>query len=123
MNNLIVKASKTTPEINFNFETGILCISGESYPENSKEFYAEPFQCINRAVEQKKELSFNFKLTYFNTSSSKIILDIIRLLNNYHLNGGKVILNWFYEEDDEDIYDSGVEFTDGLELKCNFVSY
>ncbi len=123
MNDLIIKAGKTTPEINFNFQSGVLFISGESYPENSKEFYAEVFAWLKSFIELKRKLNFNIKFTYFNTSSSKIILDIIRLLNEYCINDGDVVLNWHYEEDDEDIYESGTEFTDGLKLKCNYIPY
>lgn len=123
MSDLILSKTKTTPAIEFISSTGKLLISGESYPENSSEFFKPVFNWLNNFMEMKRDIEFSFKLTYFNTSSSKSILDIIELLENYHLSGGKVILNWYFEEEDDDIEDSGIEFTSDLTLKCNLIPY
>lgn len=123
MADLILSKTKTTPAIEFNYQTGDLLISGESYPENSAEFYKPIFSWLNKYIEAKKDINFSFKLTYFNTSSSKAILDIIELLENYHLNGGKVMLNWYFEEEDDDIEDSGIEFTSDLQMPYNLIPY
>jgi hypothetical protein len=123
MADLTLSKTKTTPAIEFNYQTGDLLISGESYPENSAEFYKPIFSWLNKYIEAKKDINFSFKLTYFNTSSSKAILDIIELLENYHLNGGKVMLNWYFEEEDDDIEDSGIEFTSDLQMPYNLIPY
>lgn len=123
MSDLYLSKTKTTPAIEFNSATGKLIISGESYPENSAEFYKPVFSWLNNYMEVKREIEFSFKLTYFNTSSSKSILDIIELLENYHQTGGKVSLNWYFEEEDDDIEDSGIEFTSDLALPCKLIPY
>lgn len=123
MSDLYLSKTKTTPAIEFNGATGKLIISGESYPENSAEFYKPVFSWLNNYMEVKREIEFSFKLTYFNTSSSKSILDIIELLENYHQTGGKVSLNWYFEEEDDDIEDSGIEFTSDLTLPCKLIPY
>ncbi|MBE2188412.1 MAG: DUF1987 domain-containing protein [Desulfobulbaceae bacterium] len=123
MSDLYLSKTKTTPAIEFNSATGKLIISGESYPENSAEFYKPVFSWLNNYMEVKREIEFSFKLTYFNTSSSKSILDIIELLENYHQTGGKVSLNWYFEEEDDDIEDSGIEFTSDLTLPCKLIPY
>jgi hypothetical protein len=123
MNNLSITSSKTTPEVDFNFDSGILNISGESYPENSADFYSPVFEWLNMYINKTKPVIFNFKLHYFNTSSSKAIMDIIALLENYYLKGGKVSLNWYYEVDDDDIMDSGLEFTENLKMPTKIIEY
>lgn len=123
MDNLILEGSKTTPSINFNFTTGELLISGESYPENASAFYDKVITWIKNYVAISKSVNLNFKFIYFNTSSSKAILDIIEILDDYHKKGGKVELNWFYEEGDDDIQESGIEFTENLSLPCNLIEY
>jgi hypothetical protein len=123
MSDLNLSKTKTTPAIEFNGATGKLIIAGESYPENSAEFYKPVFGWLNNFMEMKREIEFSFKLTYFNTSSSKSILDIIELLENYHQTGGKVSLNWYFEEEDDDIEDSGIEFTSDLTLPCKLIPY
>jgi hypothetical protein len=123
MDNLFIAGTKTTPTVNFDFNNGILLISGESYPENSAAFYNPVFEWLNKYIACNKQIYFNFKLVYFNTSSSKAVMDIIDLLENYHNSGGKVELSWHYEENDEDIMDSGTEFTENLKMSCKLVEY
>ncbi len=62
-------------------------------------------------------------MIYFNTSSSKAILDILDLIEKYHKSGGNITVNWYYESDDEDIQESGEEFSEGLTVKYNLISY
>lgn len=123
MDKFIIRATKTTPSVNFDPEIGVLTISGESYPENSADFYAPVFSWLNKYVEAKSSFVFHFKMVYFNTSSSKAILDIIDLLENYYQKNGPVELIWHYEEDDEDIMESGMEFTENLKMPSKIVSY
>jgi hypothetical protein len=54
--------------------------------------------------------SVNIKLEYFNTSSSKCILDIFRKLELIHKKGNEVEINWYYEEDDEDMFEAGEDY-------------
>ena len=123
MDNLILEGTKTTPNVNFSYEKGELLISGESYPENASAFYEKLITWIKNYISLTKEIKLSFKFVYFNTSSSKAILDIIELLENYHKHGGKVQLTWQYEVDDEDIYESGIEFTESLSLPFTLVEY
>lgn len=116
MQNLYISPSKTTPEINFDAEKNILTVSGESFPENSANFYEPVFKWLNEYLSKEPEFTFIFKLVYFNTSSSKAILDLMYILENYFKAKSKGNLVWFYDEDDEDIYDSGLEFTENLSI-------
>jgi hypothetical protein len=51
------------------------------------------------------------QLEYFNTSSSKCILDVFKKLESIHKSGDKeVIINWYYEEDDEDMLEAGEDY-------------
>ena len=92
------------PAVNFNAQTGTCEIAGESYLEETFEFYQKLIDWLNRYMKEvNKPLVFNFKLTYFNTASSKAILEILRLLKKYNDNGGLVTINWFYHEWDDDM--------------------
>jgi len=126
MESLIIESSKTKPGVNFNIETGSLNLGGESYPENALEFYKPICGWIEDYLSnngKSKKVEFNFKMTYFNTSSSKAILDILDILEAHHNKNVDITVNWFYEEDDEDIQESGEEFAEGLTLKYNLISY
>jgi uncharacterized protein YkuJ len=60
-------------------------------------------------------------MTYFNTASSKIILDILMRLETLHEDGKNISVEWHYEEDDEDMQEAGEEYADIVEVPFTFV--
>ena len=52
----------------------------------------------------------NIQLEYFNTSSSKCILDVFKKLEAINKGGSAVVINWYYEEDDEDMLEAGEDY-------------
>ena len=112
------------PTVNFDAQSGKCLISGESYLEDSVAFYEPLLAWIERYMENVKgPILFEFKLTYFNTSSSKRIIDIFRLLKEYEKQGGKVTVNWFYEDDDTDILEEIEDFTIISKLHINIIPF
>ena len=123
MENIQIESTKTTPKVILDYELGTASIEGESYPENAVEFFKPVFAWLNKYKESNKNLVFTFKLNYFNTSSSKCIMDIFDSLEEYHLKGGSVKVKWMYHVDDDDMMESGREFVDDLELSLELESY
>jgi hypothetical protein len=124
MNHLRLENTKYTVKVDFNAETGILELEGASYPENASEFYQPIFDWIKQYTQEvKKEIVLNLRLNYLNTSSTKCMLDIIDLLEDYFNEGGEVTINWYYEESDEDILETGEEFSEDTDVPINLVSY
>lgn len=111
------------PSVNFDAQTGICLLEGESYLENTWEFYDKLITWLKTYIEFKKEITFNFKLTYFNTSSSKGILDILFLLKSFKNNHGQVTVNWYYPEDDEDNLAEAEDFIADSNLEMNLLPY
>ncbi len=107
-----LEGSPKTPIVSLNHETGVLELKGRSIPENSIEFYKPIFDWIDSYhANPKTETKVNIVLEYFNTSSSKCILDLFKKLESLN-NGGKtkVVINWHYEEDDEDMLEAGEDY-------------
>ncbi|MBO4772904.1 MAG: DUF1987 domain-containing protein [Bacteroidales bacterium] len=93
-----------TPTVNFEVATGHCEIAGESYLEETSKFYARLLDWIRRYISTiKGPLNFDFKLSYFNTSSSKCLVDILDLLKNYQNSGGEVTVNWYYDDSEEEL--------------------
>lgn len=111
MSNLIISDSIKTPTVLFDM-TGILEIKGKSIPENSLEFYRPVFEWLDiysQSPAPKTELKIS--LEYFNTSSSKCLLDILRRLETINLSGkSNVKVLWFYDADDEDMMEAGEDY-------------
>jgi hypothetical protein len=123
MKNLIVEAvpdSPYYPEVNFNSETGVCELIGESYMEEAYKFYTPMLTWLKEyCLELKKSVTLNLKLTYFNTNSSRLLLDLLDVLKKSLEAGNNVEVNWYYEEDDPDVKDEVEDFEieTGLQIK------
>lgn len=93
-----------TPTVNFEVATGHCEIAGESYLEETSKFYARLIDWLTKYVETVQgPLTFDFKLSYFNTSSSKCIVDILDVLKKYQTKGGKIEVNWYYDDTEDEL--------------------
>jgi hypothetical protein len=112
MDPLIIEESIKTPTISFDSGSGILEIKGKSIPENSLEFYKPVFDWLDRyAATPAKNTEFRVQLEYFNTSSSKCLLDLFRKLEATAVSGkSNIKVSWFYETDDEDMMEAGDDY-------------
>lgn len=118
MENLKIEATRYTPEILFDCSTDVLEIKGKSYPENTAEFYTPVFSWLEQYICQLKDqkVTLNIELLYFNSSSSKVLLDFFDILESAAENGKNIVVNWVYEEDDEDTLEFGEEFQEEFEM-------
>jgi len=108
MENLQIAGSSKTPEITFDASNGTLTIAGRSIPENSIEFYKPLLLWMeNFGKTNPEQTLLQVKLEYFNTSSSKCLLDIFKKLETI---GGKTQVEWYYEQDDEDMLEAGEDY-------------
>lgn len=112
MDNLTINPTQKTPKINLDAESGNLLIEGRSIPENSVDFFQPVYDWIDAYAESpKKNTTMDVKLEYFNTSSSKCILKVLKKLENMNAaNKSQVAINWYYEADDEDMLEAGQDF-------------
>jgi hypothetical protein len=111
MEPLNIEGTPKTPSIKFIAEEGVMEIKGRSIPENSIEFYKPLVDWLESyAKDPLKKTQVNIQLEYFNTSSSKCILDVFKKLEAIHKSKHDVVINWFYEEDDEDMLEAGEDY-------------
>ncbi len=124
MKNLMIEATKSSPSINFDADSCNLSIEGASYPENTSNFFIDVVDWVaDLLADTNRKVTLNIKLSYFNTSTSKALLDIIDMMEEKHKNGGNVELNWYYREDHENIQESGEEFAEDITFPFNLISY
>lgn len=120
MDSLRIEATKQTPLVKFDAETGVLELKGRSTPENPVEYYKPITEWLEKyAANAKPKTSFHVQLEYFNTSSSKCLLDVMKKLANLHKAGHDVEFNWWYEDDDEDMKETGEDYQDVLGIPFN----
>ena len=120
MNNLIIEETKSTPLVDF--KEGVLLIKGQSYNENPRQFYSVIMEWLdNYFNEYKGETTFIMKFLYLNTSSTKIIMEIIRKLEKIYAKGIKIKIEWYYDEENENILETGEDFKEEAKLEFNII--
>jgi hypothetical protein len=123
MTNLYIPRTMKTPDIFFDLEMGNFEIKGRSIPENSVDFYSQVMQWLDEYEKNPNaETRLSIKLEYFNTSSSKCLIDIFRRLEKLHRNSTQVEVHWYYEEEDEDMRESGEDFRDLVKMPVRLFS-
>ncbi len=111
MEKINIESTPKTPSISFDFSNGMLEIKGRSIPENSIEFYKPIVESLEKYGSTPSSVTtVNIQLEYFNTSSSKCILDVFKKLEAIHKNGNQLVINWYYEQDDEDMLEAGEDY-------------
>ncbi len=103
--NTLIPGTDRTPTISF--KDGVFSITGRSYMENSVEFYAPIKKMIN---EHDGPLQVEIGLDFFNTSSSKCLMDLLFIIDRKCTSGSECKIKWSYRTDDEDMRDSAEEF-------------
>lgn len=113
------------PTVDFNAETGICTISGKSYLEDTTQFYLPLLEWLDKYQNEiKGSIQFNVKLSYYNTSSSRSVLDIFDLLKLYEDKGGEVEVNWYCRDIDLDVIQEEVDdYMDESDLQINIVTF
>jgi hypothetical protein len=112
------------PTVDFNAETGVCTISGKSYLEDTTQFYLPLLEWLDEYTQYKKPIQFNVKLSYYNTSSSRSVLDIFDLLKLYEDKGGEIEVNWYCRDIDLDVIQEEVDdYMDESDLEINIVTF
>jgi hypothetical protein len=116
MNDLILQKTDSLPAICF-MTSGELKITGRALPEDAVRFFQPLFEWINGFTGDALNLEVN--LDYFNTSVSKQLLDLFKVIEkNPHVKTANV--KWMYEDGDEEMLESG-EIYQELLPNFNFI--
>lgn len=124
MEAIIIQPTEDTPGIHLDAANDMFEISGRSLPEDVAKFYKPILDWIDAYAASPNDTTvFNFKLSYFNTASSKILLDILMKLEGIHSAGNDITIKWHYPTDDEDMMEAGEEYADIVEVPIELVEY
>ncbi len=111
MENLFIAATPTSPEVDFRFDAHRLSMRGESYPENAAAFFGPIITQLEAylAACDGAAIEVDIALSYFNSSSTKMLFNFFDALNQAALAGNSVRLNWMRDDEDETIQEFGEE--------------
>jgi len=124
MSNLTIPGSQSTPAINGDWETGVLTMSGDSYPENSFDLFNQVIDWVERFLAQtQKPLTLELHLLYLNTSSVRAVMDVFDLLEEAHQAGHEVAVNWHYDRRNERVAELAEEFLEDCSFPFSIIPH
>lgn len=124
MEKIIREATDETPKVILDVESGEFEFSGKSLPEDVTQFFNPILDWFdNYGLSPSAATKVVFKMDYFNTASSKLILDILMKLEEIHEEHGGIQIDWYFREDDEDMEEAGEEYADIVDVPFENISY
>ena len=109
-----IKKTKLTPEIKTNLETGVAFITGESAPENAHECYKPIFEFTHASIQKNNKIHLNFNLDYFNTTTSKVLIELFKLLESFHTEAKDCLVLWHIPNNDFDLIEAAEDLLYGI---------
>lgn len=117
MDSIILPSSETSPAVHFDAALGRIELSGRSIPEDASAFYFPLLDWLERYSENPApKTHFVFYLEYINSISQKMLIDIFLKAQKMVKSGKEVSIVWYYDEEDEEMYEEGSVFRNKLEL-------
>ena len=120
MTDIRKEGNSKTPTVVATLQPFSLELSGRSIPENSIAFYQPLMDWVEaHCGSVENQLEINIRLEYFNTSSSKCLMD---LLKRVEATGCAARVNWYYEDDDEDMLEAGEDYDAIIDLPFRLIA-
>lgn len=109
MQDIYIAAERDKPEVDFKFSKDHLALRGESFPENALTFYGPLVASVIDYLDtaRNKDIVVDIELRYFNSSSTKILLNLFRIFDLASENQNVVHLNWYHDNEDDTILEFG----------------
>ena len=116
-----LEGTKKTPEVMLD-PAGRIKLGGRSIPEDASKFFSAILAwVVEYAASPRETTKVDIALEYFNSGSAKYVMQILRELCEIKINGKELIVNWYYEEGDDDILERGEYYSSILNLDINFI--
>ena len=121
---LLLAGTPDKPDVNLDPEQNRFEISGKSLPENAKSFYDPVIEWLENYAKEPNELTqFNIKLSYFNSSSARKIVELLLILEQIIENGRETKIIWHHKEHDETMKERGTEIQMVLDVPFEMAPY
>lgn len=128
MDKLIIDPTTFTPGVTLDHEKRVFEISGESRPQDSREFYGQIINWLNEfdahlkpSARGEGDLVFNLNFEYFNSSSGKFILDICKIIARIRAREINASVRWHHEKNDSDMLEAGMEISQMVRFPFEYV--
>ena len=125
-----IEETEFTPEIIFDPDKCEFSFKGVSRPEDVIKFYEPAIEWLKEfdldiSTTSQNKYNINaikviFHLSYFNSSSSKMLLQILQIIKKIQTDGIDISIDWYYDDNDEQMYDDGMDLSESIDIAFNF---
>ena len=120
MKDILLEGTAKTPEVKFSIDPISMSLSGRAIPENSIEFYKPLLDWVDQSIQSHDEVvCISVKLEYFNTSSSKCLMDLFKRIEKA---APMASVDWYYEEEDEDMLEAGEDYDAIIDIPFRLIA-
>lgn len=117
MTRLEIKETNSAPFVALDPTSGVFEIRGHSFLDNAHEFFTPIITWVKEYEKNpNSDTKVIFDLSYINTSSQRVVFDLLKALNNMHKSGKAVQVEWLFDENDDDLRDVGHDLLSFMEL-------
>lgn len=123
---LFIEPTSKTLKVVLDKQTGKFVFSGRCLPEDAKEFFNPILNWIKEYFKDPNVTTIvNFDIRYYNSTSSKMLLDMLHIYKDAINKGNNVIIQWEYDKDDEEMKQAGNDFADivGIPIELNSIDF
>ncbi|WP_040496794.1 DUF1987 domain-containing protein [Fulvivirga imtechensis] len=121
MKALFFEPTEDSPKIFLDPDSGRLLVEGRSFMEDTTPFHQAIISWLrNYFQEPQKSTVLELEIDYLNTSSTKMLIDILFELNKFYIFGNEVTVVWRYYQQDEDMEDLGHELEEMVDVPFQF---
>ena len=102
MTSLHQEATTRTPEVLLDSAKGMFVLKGESYPEDITGFFGPVRIALTQVLDEVENgLNVEIKLIYFNSSSARVLMEIMDQMDEKAAEGVAVNVKWYCDPDDD----------------------
>jgi hypothetical protein len=121
MEKVVRQGTTKTPQVILDPEQGIISLEGRSILEDTISFYDPILSWLVEYTNSPKDTTINIAFDYFNSTSARILLIIFQTAQKIKISGNNLVINWYYDENDENIKESGMDFASLVKENFNFI--
>ena len=118
MERLEIAATRSSPAVRFDADARLFTIAGESYPENTAKFYLPLLKWLEeyfKSTDSEQAFVLTLDIPYCNSSSTKVLMDLLYLLDSAVAEGRAVTVKWLYDTHNENACETGEELQEDFE--------
>jgi len=121
---LIIPGTARSPVISCDATKGLIEISGRMISDSQPQSFEKVAVWLEKFTEMPpKPTTVNMRLEYFNTPASMRVLGFFRQLEIIHKQTNQVVINWYYEEGDDDMVEAGTDYANIIIIPFILISY